>query len=116
LAGETIYVVDRIVARPGEGEELFRRYVDEYVPVAQGRGLTLEHRWVSPPVWLRGGQSNTLMFVWSVTGAGGYWAAEGQARADQGAGDWWRTIEPMCVSRTRAVMSEGADLASLADV
>jgi hypothetical protein len=116
MSEETIFIVDRIVAQPGSGETLFRRYVDEYAPVNEGRGLTLEHRWVSPPVWLEGGQSNTLTFVWSTKGAAGFWAAGAQARFDPSAGDWWQTIAPLLSSRSRSVMSEASDIASLTDV
>jgi hypothetical protein len=116
MANESIYILDRLVAQPGQGEALHRRYLDEYVPVASERGLTLEHRWVSPPMWLEGGQSNTLLFVWSVKGVEGYWGVEARARFDSASGDWWREIEPMLVSRTRSVMSEASDIASLTDV
>lgn len=116
VANESIYVLDRLVAQPGQGEALHRRYLDEYVSVASERGLTLEHCLVSPPMWLEGGQSNTLLFVWSVKGVEGYWGVEARARLDPASGAWWREIEPMLVSRTRSVMSEASDIASLTDV
>jgi hypothetical protein len=116
VANEKIYILDRLVAEPGRGEALFDRYLADYVPVATARGLTLEHRWVSPPMWFDRGQSNTLLFVWSVTGVQGFWGVEAQARFDPGSGDWWQEIEPMVASRTRSVMSEASDIASLVNV
>lgn len=113
---ETIYVMDIITPRPGRGEEVFRYYVENYVPLAQDRGLRLQHRWVSPPLWLQGNQSNTLYFVWSVTGVGEYWAVEAKARWDATAPDFWRDLEPMIVSRSRQVLAGEHDLASLGDV
>lgn len=115
MADETIFVIDRIVARPGRGKALFDRYVQDYVPLATGRGLTLQHRLVSPPVWLEE-QSNTLLFIWSVQGAGAYWGAEAIARYTPGTSDFWREIEPMVESRTRSVAAGADDMESLANV
>lgn len=112
----TIFIIDRIQARPGAGEALLERYINEYVPVAQKRGFTLIHRWVAPPVWLTGNQTNVLTFVWSVEGTANYWEYQRQARTDPGSGDWWHEIEPLIVERTRSVAGEPADLERLANV
>lgn len=113
---QKIFVVDRLEAKPGLGETLFRRYMAEYAPVATARGFTLVHRWVSPPVWLGANQSNSLTFVWSVDGVAGYWDYVRQARTDPGSGDWWLEIAPLVIERTRTVASEMTDMESLADV
>lgn len=113
---ETIFIIDRIEARPGLGQALFERYMREYAPVAEARGFTLLHRWVSPPVWLEGNQANTLTFVWSVVGVAAYWDYVRQARTDPGSGDWWLEIAPLVGERTRSVASEMSDMESLADV
>ena len=113
---ETIYVMDCIVPLPGRGAEVHHRYVERYVPVAIERGLTLRHKWISPPVWLEGAQSNTLCYVWSVVGAAGYWGVEAKARWDETSSDFWRDLAPMIESRTRRVMAEDSDIASLCDV
>lgn len=112
----TIFVIDRITARPGLGEALLERYLREYVPVAEKRGFTLVHRWVAPPVWLMGTQGNVLTFIWSVEGVANYWEYIRQQRTDPGSGDWWHEIEPMVAERTRSVASEPADMGRLADV
>ena len=111
-----LYVLDRITPKAGCGEDFFRYYMDRYVPVATARGLKLEHRWVNPPVWMEGEQSNTLFFVWSVEGVAAYWEVAGKARWDPSSPDFWRDIEPMIVERRRAVLAEASDVASLSDV
>lgn len=113
---ETIFVMDRIVSLPGRGAEVHRYYVEHYVPVALARGLTLKHRWVSPPVWLEDGQSNTLCFIWSVTGVSGYWGVEARARWDETSSLFWQGLAPMIESRTRSVMAEDIDIGTLCDV
>lgn len=113
---ETIYVMDCITARPGCGPEVLRRYVEHYVPVALSRGLTLCHKWVHPPVWLEGHQSNVIYFVWSVIGAAGYWSVEAKARWDETTPDFWRDLDEVIVGRTRQVLAEETDIASLCDV
>jgi hypothetical protein len=113
---ETIYIMDCITPHPGRGAEVLYHYLENYVPVGEERGLTLRHKWVSPPVWLKGNQTNTLYFVWSVTGVAGYWGAEAKARWDASTPDFWRDLEPMIQSRTRQVMAEDTDIESLCDV
>lgn len=113
---ETIFVVDCIIPQPGRGAEVLGYYLDRYAPVAQQRGLALQHKWVSPPVWLEGEQANTLYFVWSVSGTAAYWAAEAQARWDPTTPDFWSDLDPMIQSRTRQVLAEDTDITSLCDV
>lgn len=60
----TIFLVDELVAQPGQGEALLQAYRARYVPGAQARGLTLVHQLVSPLLWLSE-QSNTLLFLLS---------------------------------------------------
>ena len=113
---EVIYIIDQITPKGGQGKAFFQYYVDNYVPVAEARGLKLEHRWVQPPMWMEGEQTNTLHFVWSAKGVMGYWGVEAQARWDPTSSHFWRDIEPMIVSRTRSVLAEESDIASLTNV
>lgn len=112
----TIYVVDDVTARPGAGETFLDAYMSRYVPGAQARGLTLLHRLVSPPVWLRE-QSNRLLFVWAAAGAEGVWAAKFAGRSDPRLAAWWETEAAALIeSRSRAVFSDPAELARLGRV
>lgn len=99
-------LVDQIVVKPGQGRAFLRDYMEAYVPGALARGLQLEQRWVSPPLWLDD-QSNTLVFVWSLRGAQDFWPISIQARLDPAVQDWWwNKAEPMIVSRQRFIATD----------
>jgi hypothetical protein len=112
---ETIHYLDRIVAKPGRAKAILELYMEKYVPAARARGMTLVHRWVSPPVWL-GNQSNTLCIIWTVQGAGAWWQAAIPARRDPEVLRFWNEIEALIVSRTRSFFSDVDDIESLCDV
>jgi len=112
----TIYVVDDVQAKPGLGEAFLEAYMNRYAPGARARGLTLVHRLVSPPVWLRE-QSNRLMFVWTAAGAAGVWASKFAGRTDPELAAWWENeAAPYVESRSRSIFSEPADIGALVDV
>ena len=109
----TVYLVDQIVPKPGLAQAFMREYRERYVPGAQARGMRLEHSWVTPPVWLED-QSNTLIVIWSLRGAEGFWSMSFQGRQDPSLQDWWwREAAPMIESRQRFIASDIADVASL---
>jgi hypothetical protein len=114
--GETVYVIDQVTPRPGMAQRFLAAYLERYAPGARARGMTLEHSWVAPPVWLDDG-ANTLTFVWSVRGAAGWWAMAATARQDPAVADWWwNEAAAMVASRQRSFASSPADVGSLADV
>lgn len=113
---EAIYILDQITPKPGKAEAFLQHYLDGYAPLAKARGLTLEYSWVNPPVWLEGGQSNTLFIVWSVKGTGAYYAAAYMARLDPLSSNWWRDADPMIETRRRAVLGDSSAIASLTNV
>ena len=109
----SVFVIDDLTAKPGQGEALHRAYLERYAPGARQRGMTLLHQWVSPAYWLPDG-SNRLVFVWSVPGPGGAWAMKHAGRQDPELAAWWTKEAPRFVAaRTRAICSEAGDLASL---
>ena len=109
----SVFVIDDLTAKPGQGEALHRAYLERYAPGARQRGMTLLHQWVSPAYWLPDG-SNRLVFVWSVPGPGGAWAMKHAGRQDPELAAWWTEEAPRFVAaRTRAICSEAGDLASL---
>jgi len=115
--GPLIYFMDQITPRPGQGELFYHHYMETYVPAAQARGLTLQHAWVNPPMWLEGQQSNTLHIVWSVKGVAGFWGVMARPESlDGSTGAWWREAQPMIATRSRSVMSDAANVAELNDV
>jgi len=107
-----VYVIDRILAKPGQAAALARAYRERYVAAAQARGMRLELSLLSPPLMLEE-QANTLLYVWSVAGAGGYWAMCFQGRQDPALQDWWREAAALIESRERLVSSDLADVATL---
>ncbi len=112
---EPIYYLDHLVAQPGRAEDLLRFYMSDYAPRARERGLTLVHRWVTPPLWLRE-QSNELFVAWSVQGAQAWWDVTRQRRADPSFLAFWEKAEPMIVSRRRLFLSDVNDVTALCDV
>ena len=113
---ETVYLVDQVVARPGQGQAFLEAYTRRYVPGAQARGMKLEQTLVSPPLWLDE-QSNTVLLVWSLRGAAGFWAMTYQGRNDPALQDWWwNEAAPLIESRQRYFAADIAGLAALGAV
>jgi hypothetical protein len=112
---ETIYILDEMTAKPGQAEALLAAYMADYVPAARERGMTLIHRWVTPPLWLKA-QSNTLHVIWTVQGAKSWWRMSFIGRRDPAVAGWWENAAPMIESRRRCFLADADDLESLADV
>lgn len=117
-AGDTIYIVDRIQCKPGDGKAMFDHYMSEYAPGAQERGMTLVNSSVNPPIWLTDSDStNTLEFVWSVAGMMGWAGMVGVARFDPEVApkivDFWYGVDDRVLSRTRTLSAPDSDVESL---
>jgi len=112
---EPIYLLDQITPKAGQAEAFLKAYMERYAPNAKSRGLKHEFTWVAPPMWLDN-QPNTLFIVWSVKGAGAWWAMEHSARRDPAIIEWWREADMMIESRRRSFASNVSDIASLTDV
>ena len=112
---EPVYVMDELVARPGEGRRVLGDYLDRYAPGAKARGMTLEHVLVSPPVWMDD-QSNTITIVWSVTGAEGWWGMRLAATMDPEVTAFWSSAEARLVSRKRSFAAAPEHVGPLCDV
>ncbi len=116
MSGETVYIVDQITTKPGAGRAFLDAYTQRYAPGARERGMTLEHTWVAPPVWLEDG-SNTLFFVWSVKGAKEVWGSLIGGRRGSALDDWWwKDAAEMIMARERFFLSNPSDIASLTNV
>jgi hypothetical protein len=112
----TVFVIDDLTAKPGQGEALRRAYLERYAPGATRRGMMLVHQLVSPAYWLPDG-SNRLLFIWTVSGPGGAWAMKHAGRQDPELIAWWTEEAPRLVAaRTRAICAEASALEGLADV
>ena len=115
MADATVYVIDRVVTKPGRAREFVNTYLTEYAPGAAERGMTLQQVLVSPPVWLSD-DSNTVTVTWTLPGAQGWWEMTWQGRPDQALGSWWDKIGELVVERSRSVAAAAGDVDGLCDV
>lgn len=111
-----IYVIDDILAKPGQGQALYDAYMARYVPGAKARGMTLQHRLVEPAMWLPEG-SNRLIFIWAQPHAGAVWGAKHSARMDPDVDRWWQEdAPPLIETRQRYTLAEAEALGALDNV
>jgi hypothetical protein len=100
-----IYVLDEIVLDPGHAPEVLALLQRSYRPNSEARGMTLLHRWISPPVAIEG-VSNTLRLLWQVADAPAYYAM--RASIDASSMAVWPEVDALCETRHRHVMSDAA--------
>ncbi len=115
VAASIVHAIDEIVANPGEGKALLEDYLARHGPGARARGMVLEQVLVSPPMWLDD-QSNTLVFRWSLAGAGAWWQMRFVGGNDPDVAAWWADVDARAVSRRRFFASEPTDIERLCDV
>ncbi|WP_150294695.1 hypothetical protein [Sphingobium estronivorans] len=111
-----IYVIDELVARPGQGKALHDAYMQRYAPGARERGMVLAHRLVEPAMWLPEGV-NRLLFIWTQPDVGAVWGAKQRARLDPDVDRWWQEEAPALVeTRQRYTLAEAEALGELDNV
>lgn len=108
----TIYIVDRIITRPGEGQAIYDEYQEKIVPWGQAHGGELVSALVAPPIWLPM-DSNVLSFTWKVAGVGGSWFFDGD-RFD--IYDTWTDLRERVVEQDRSYFADPTDFEELANV
>lgn len=108
-AAPMIYLIDRMIAKPGKGREVHDAYLERFEAIAKEKEMTLEHAIVAPPIWLTDAESsNTLEFIWSFEGYKKLAAAISYGNADVTA--WWRDLEQNLESSDRSYFSTEADV------
>jgi hypothetical protein len=115
MAEPTIYIVDEVVTKPGQARGFIDRYLAEYAPGAEQRGMTLDRVLVSPPIWFTD-QENTVTISWTVPGAGAWWGMTARGRHDASIREFWTAIEELVQSRSRRMMAAAADVDGLNNV
>lgn len=92
----TVYVIDRVVTKPGQARVFVDRYLAEYAPGARSRGMTLERVLVSPPIWFDD-RSNTVTVTWSLPDPQAWWQMTWRAgrirhwaNGGRRSANWWR--------------------------
>lgn len=107
-----VFVIDQVLARPGQARQFVDRYLAEYAPGARERGMTLRNVLVSPPIWFPD-QSNTITITWSLPSPLAWWQMTWQGRPDPTLGPWWSSIDELVVERTRSVAAAADDVDAL---
>ena len=115
MAGETIYVVDRVVTKPGCARAFVDSYIAEYVPGGRKRGMTLDRILVSPPIW-SDDRGNVVTVTWTVAGVESWWKMTRRGRRDPEVGRWWTTVDELVSERSRTMAAGASDVDGLADV
>lgn len=110
-----VFVIDRVVTRPGRAREFVDAYLSEYAPGARERGMTLRSVLVSPPIWFDT-EPNTVTITWSLPSARAWWEMTWQGRPDPALGAWWDRVAALIVERDRSAAAAFDDVESLCDV
>ncbi len=115
MADGRVFVIDRVVTRPGCARNFVNAYLAEYVPGARSRGMTLCDVLVSPPIWFEN-QPNTVTITWTLPSAQAWWEMTWQGRPDPALGEWWSQIGELVMERSRSVAAAADDVDKLCDV
>lgn len=107
-----VFVIDRVLTKPGQARRFVDRYLAEYAPGARARGMTLHNVLVSPPIWFDD-QSNTITVTWSLPDPSAWWQMTWQGRPDPSLGQWWSDIDELVLERDRSVAAASDDVAAL---
>ncbi|MCV7107743.1 MULTISPECIES: hypothetical protein [Mycolicibacterium] len=110
-----VFVLDRVLTKPGQARAFVDRYLAEYAPGATERGMTLQNVLVSPPIWFED-QSNTVTITWSLPNPLAWWQMTWQGRPDPALGQWWSDVDALVLERSRTVASAAADVDALCAV
>ena len=115
MANGEVFVIDRVVTRPGCAETFVDSYLAGYAPGARARGMTLRDVVVSPPIWFDD-KPNTVTITWSLPSAQAWWEMTWQGRPDHTLGPWWDGIRELVEERSRSVAAAAEDVDRLCDV
>ncbi|OBG38328.1 hypothetical protein A5672_16560 [Mycobacterium alsense] len=115
MADDRVFVIDRVVTRPGCARRFVDTYLAEYAPGARDRGMTLRDVLVSPPIW-SDELSNTVTITWTLPDPPAWWRMTWQGRSDPALAEWWSRVGELVQERSRSFAAAAADVAGLCDV
>jgi hypothetical protein len=110
-----VFVIDRVVTRPGCARAFVDAYLSGYAPGARERGMTLRDVLVSPPIWFDD-RPNTITITWTLRSAQAWWEMTWKGRPDPTLAAWWDAIAELITDRTRGVAAAAGDVDRLCDV
>jgi hypothetical protein len=118
MADGEVFVIDRVVTRPGCARQFVDTYLAEYAPGARERGMTLRDVLVSPPIWFDGSdeQVNTITITWTLPSAQAWWQMTWKGRPDAALGQWWLQAGDLVAERSRSFAAAADDVDGLCDV
>ncbi|WP_066912610.1 hypothetical protein [Mycobacterium interjectum] len=113
-----VFVIDRVVTRPGCARRFVDTYLAEYAPGARERGMALRDILVSPPIWFADSddQVNTVTAIWTLPSPHAWWAMTWKGRPDATLGEWWARIGELVQERSRSFAAAADDVDGLCDV
>lgn len=115
MADGRVFVIDRVVTKPGCARRFVDAYLAEYAPGARSRGLTLRDVLVSPPIWSED-LSNTVTISWTLPSAQAWWEMTWKGRPDSALGEWWSRMGELVAERSRSFAAAADDVDGLCDV
>jgi hypothetical protein len=115
MAEGRIFVIDRVVTKPGCARRFIDTYLAEYAPGARSRGMTLRDVLVSPPIWSED-LVNTVIISWTLPSAQAWWEMTWKGRPDPALGEWWSQISELVTARSRHFAGAADDVDGLCDV
>jgi hypothetical protein len=105
----SVYVVDRLTAKPGQAKAVFDAYMRDYAPGARERGMVLEQGLLDPAIFRRGDGVNRLTFTWSLAGIQAWYGMRFAALADPRVAAFWSRISSMIQHRERTMHQQAGD-------
>lgn len=115
MANGEVFVIDRVITRPGCARRFVDSYLGEYAPGARERGMTLRDVLVSPPIWYPD-QPNTITITWTLPSPEAWWQMTWKGRPDPALGEWWSKIDELVQERSRSFASAADDVDGLCGV
>ncbi|MGA5543944.1 Dabb family protein [Mycobacterium sp. NPDC051198] len=110
-----VFVIDRVVTKPGCAQKFIDAYLAGYAPGARERGMSLRDVLVSPPIWFDD-RSNVVTITWTLPSPQAWWQMTWQGRPDPAVARWWDSITDLVVERTREVASGADDITDVSPV
>ena len=96
-----IYIVDRLVTKPGEGKAVYDSFMETMKPLIEGAGWQFKRASVAPAMWIET-DSNIIEIEWTMPDiVQAAWAYSSGTRYNPEYVQWWTEIRDHLVSNDR---------------